>query len=792
MDDDLRFAEIVKRPLAGRLRGYWGLTGPGYLQSAMTLGGGTIASCVLLGSIAGYDLLWVQPLAILLGVLTLSVVARQTLNAQTPPYAEFWNRLHPLLAIAWATAALVATVLWHIPQYGLAANGVLVIGEGFGLSLDSLGGRIAIGAATLGAACVVLRLYHQGASGLKLYELTVKVLVWAIVLAFGVAALASDIDWGRLFLGFTGISFLRQLSASGLNPDALEPIVGGVAAAVGINMVFLYPYSLLKKSWGKKHLELAHFDLVSGMMVPFLFATSLMIIAVANTIGPAPGEAGLGVKDMREIIPVLDGILGGTMARLMIGLGMFAVAFSTIITHMLASGFIGCELFNLPHSGRARAFFSLLPAVGVIGVVIKFPFAAAVTASVLAAPLMPVAVVGFLILLNTRSYMGEAMPRGGWRVFWNSVLVTSIIVMSGGAYYAVVPKIKTLLAPAPAAVTAPVPAVAETPPTAMAPQATPPARLELAHEAMGATFELVLYAPAAGVGQEEMRPTAEAVWRDIDGLESRISNWRSDSLASQINREAAVRPISLNDDLAALLQTAKRLHADTGGAFDPTVGPLLEVWGFYAKDVQRPTDAALKQALDCTGLDHVVLDSAEQSVRFDKPCVRLDFGGIGKGLAADRAGALLRERGYRDALINAGTSTVLALGTPPGHEGWTVHVSQPYNRQGAPLDTVTLRDESLSTSAAFEDRLEIEQKRYGHILDPRTGWPVDDTVLSATAIAPLAIDSDALSTAFFVLGLEGTRAYCRAHPEVRAIVVLEEDGQPTPVRINFEPNKEQA
>jgi thiamine biosynthesis lipoprotein ApbE len=786
MNEEQQFAEIERRPFFGRLRGYWGLTGPGYLQSAMTLGGGTIASCVLLGSIAGYDLLWVQPLAILLGVLTLSVVARQTLNAQTPPYAEFWNRLHPALAIAWAAAALVATVLWHIPQYGLAANGMLVIGEGFGLTLDSLGGRIAIGAATLGAACVVLRLYHQGASGLKLYELTVKLLVWAIVLAFGVAALASDIDWTRLLLGFTGIGFYRQLMASGLNPDALEPIVGGVAAAVGINMVFLYPYSLLKKSWGKKQLELAHFDLVSGMMVPFLFATSLMIIAVANTIGPAAGEAGIGVKDMREIIPVLDGILGGTLARLMIGLGMFAVAFSTIITHMLASGFIGCELFNLPHSGKARAFFSLLPAVGVIGVVIKFPFAAAVTASVLAAPLMPVAVIGFLILLNTKDYMGAAMPRGGWRVFWNGVLVISILVMSAGAYFAVVPKVKTLLNPPPAA-----PAGTPTP-SAMAPTPESPARLELAHEAMGATFELVLYAPAAGIGQEEMRPTAEAVWRDIDGLESRISNWRSDSLASRVNREAATQPVSLNDDLTALLQTAKRLHDDTGGAFDPTVGPLLEVWGFYTKNIQRPTDEALKQALDCVGLEHVFLDAERQTVRFDNPCVRLDFGGIGKGLAADRAGSLLREQGYRDALINAGTSTVLALGTPPGHDGWTVNVGQPYNRQGAPLDTVTLRDESLSTSAAFEDRLEIEQKRYGHILDPRTGWPVDDTVLSATAIAPLAIDSDALSTAFFVLGLEGTRAYCRAHPEVRAIMVLEEDGRPTPVRINFEPNKEQA
>lgn len=792
MDDESRFERLAGQPLLGRLRGYWGLTGPGYLQSAMTLGGGTIASCVLLGSIAGYELLWIQPLAILLGMLTLAVIARQTLHSNTPPYAVFWERLHPALAIAWAAAALIATVLWHIPQYGLVANGAIVIGEGLGVSLDSSAGRLAIGLGTLAAACAVLRLYYQGATGLKLYELTVKVLVWAIVLAFGVAAFASGIDWGRLFLGFTGIGFIQHVRTAGINPDTIEPVVGGVAAAVGINMAFLYPYSLLKKGWNKRHLELAYFDLTSGMVIPFLFATALMIVAVANTIGPAAGASGIGVKDMREIIPVLDTILGSTLARLMIGLGMFAVAFSTIITHMLASGFIGCELFNLPHSGRGRVFFSLLPAVGVIGVVIKFPFAAAVTASVLAAPLMPVAVIGFLILMNTKSYMGDAMPRGGWRIFWNAVLVTSIIVMSAGAYYAIVPKLRTFLAPP-----APVAAASVAPPATPAGTPAPEdgqarARLELEHEAMGATFELILYAPKPGMGQEEMRPTAEALWRDLDGLESRISTWRPDSLASRVNREAASQPVSLNDDMTALLQTARRLYRDTEGAFDPTVGPLLEAWGFYAKQVRRPTDDALKQAMDCVGLSHVHLDDAAQSVRFDKPCVQLDFGGIGKGLAADRAGALLREQGYADALINAGTSTVLALGAPPGHEGWTVHVGQPYNRQGAPLETVTLRDESLSTSAAFEDRLEIEQKRYGHILDPRTGWPVDDTVLSATAIAPLAIDSDALSTAFFVLGVDGTRAYCRTHPEVRAIMVLEEDGRPTPVRINFEPNKEQA
>lgn len=783
MDDHSHLASLEGKPFATRLRGYWRLTGPGYLQSAMTLGGGTISSCVLLGSLAGYDLLWVQPLAITLGVLTLAAVAKQTLNSGDRPYAVFWERLHPGLAIAWAGAAFIATILWHIPQYGLTANGFIVVAEAVHLPLDNTPGRIAIGVGTLCAAIVIVRLYQSGASGLRLYERAVKVLVWSIILAFGVAAFASGIDFVRLFQGYTGISFLQHWRAGVIPGTAIEPVVAGIAAAVGINMIFLYPYSLLNKGWGKRHTEMAYFDLVSGMLIPFLFATTLMIVAVANTIGPAPGASGVGVRDMREVLPVLDGILGNGLARLVIGAGMFAVGFSTIITHMLACGFIGCELFNLPHNSRAKWWFSLAPAIGVVGVYIKFPFAAAVTASILAAPLLPVAVVGFLILMNSPGYMGKAMPRGGRRLAWNAVLATSIVVMSIGAYVSIKPKIVDILG------------MLRSQPVAAAvikAEEEPPARLYAEHAAMGTRFALTLVAPSSAFGPEEMRPAAETAWQDLDALENRISNWRPDSEVSRLNRTAAAGPVSVGGDILAMLLYAKGLHAETGGLFDPTVGPLLEAWGFYRKEGRLPSDTELAAALRCVGMDKVRVDADAATVAFDTDCLRLDFGGMGKGLALDRIAGPLRDAGYRNALLDAGTSTVLAMGAPPGAAGWTVDIRNPYTGDHAPVDRVVLRDEALSTSALYENYLELDGRRVGHILDPASGQPIGNEVLSATAIAPTGLESDALSTAFFALGLEGARAYCAAHPAVRAILIIEDNGRPRTVRVNFTPNEESA
>jgi len=782
MDEKAYLATLEHKPLLARLQGYLKLTGPGYMQSAMTLGGGTIASCVLMGSLLGYKMLWVQPLAILLGVFVMAAVGKITLLTQEKPYLAFWNRLHPGMALCWGISSFVATILWHIPQYGLTANGVIVLGEAAGIGLDSGVGRAGIGAGTLLSAFAIVYLYHTGASGLRYYEFLVKVLVWAIVLAFAVAAFASGIQWKELFLGLTGISFARMVADhGGLPPEVLSPMVGGLAAAVGINMLFLYPYSLLSRGWGKEHKELAYFDLGAGMVVPFLIATGFMIIAVANTIGPEGSALGGSVKDIREILPVLSGTLGENGARLIIGLGMWAVGFSTIITHMLACGFIGCEMFGIDLKDRRKLLFALAPAVGVVGVMIKYPFWAAVTASVFAAPLMPITVVGFILLLNMKSFLGANTPKGLGGALHNLMLVTSVVVLSLGAYFSLMGLYVSAVTPPPA------PAAVEAP----APQ--PEASLrewKYSHDAMGTTFEIRMM--AEGKFMEDLRPIADAAFAVIDELEARVSTWRPDSITSEVSRQAGIAPVAVDEDMMAMLQFSRELHEETGGVFDPTVGPLLEIWGKYKQRSEIPTDEELKRARALVGLNQAVLDESAGTVMLAQAGMRLDFGGIAKGLALDQAAAVLKEKGIKRAFLHSGMSTIVAIGAPPGTDGWTVELGNPYTDGQTVLDTILLADGALSSSASAMRYIVIDGKQFSHIIDPRTGFPTEGMALAAV-MGPTGMACDALSTTFFILGIEETRRYCREHNEYKALMVAATDTREAElIRINFTEEEEQS
>lgn len=793
MSEKEQLIELAGKPLGTRIAGYLKLSGPGYMQSAMTLGGGSIASCVLMGSLLGYQLLWVQPLAIFLGFCVLGAVAKQTCETGEKPYEAFWNRLHPAMAIAWGVAALVATILWHIPQYSLTANGAVELANGAGIDLSSDYARGFIGLVVLAAAGYVCYLYSTGAKGLKIYETLVKVLVWGIVGAFAVVAVTTGIDFKELFLGLTGISFFLRVMESGFPESTIIPVVGGIAAAVGINMVFLYPYSLLNKHWGKEHRELAFFDLLSGMVLPFILATSFMMIAVANTIGPEPGHlAADAVKDIRAILPVLNETLGATLSLLLIGLGMFAIGFSTIITHMLASGFIGCELFGFEYQGKAKFWFSLLPAVGIIGVLIDFPWYAAVTASSLAAPLMPIAVVGFIILLNSKTYMGDARPEGVARIFWNVTLVAAVLIMSVAGYNGLTKNWEVLqekIGGTPAVEAEPAPEAAEETasrffPPAHAGEQPATVKQEVTRNLMGTQFEITMYAPADQFNATSLADIGLAALDRVEELERRVSNWRLDSFTAKVNRLAAKEPVQVHPDLMGLVQAAQAAYDDTGGVFDVTVGPLLDLWGVYRKQQHFPSDDEIQAALQQVGFNKVQVDYDKRTVFFTQPGLRLDFGGIGKGYALDVAAQVIKNSGIESALLSGGDSTYVAIGAPPGTKGWSIVIDKIYQDADDYVDKVVIKDEAFSTSSGEGRQFEKDGKRFTHIYDPRTGHAVDAT-LGAMAITPTGTLADVLSTTFLIYSEDEIRAYCDAHPDVKAIKVGLVDGKPHPVRINF-------
>ena len=253
----------------------------------------------------------------------------------------------------------------------------------------------------------------------------------------------------------------------------------------------------------------------------------------------------------------------------------------------------------------------------------------------------------------------------------------------------------------------------------------------------------------------------------VQQLEQLLSVYRDDAHLATINRTAADSPVEVEAELYSLLKRSEQICADTIGAFDPAAGALVSLWRRCRHEHRIPTADEIEAARAVTGLHHVCFDDANRTVQFDASGVEFNLGAIGKGHAVDRAGEHLLERGVSNWLVHGGRSSVRAQGTHAGLDGWPVGLRNPLLPDKL-FATLLLKDAALSTSGTAVQWFRHEGKRYGHILDPRTGWPVE-TMLSVSVIAPDAALADALSTAFFVLGVENALRCCDNFPSVGAV-----------------------
>jgi thiamine biosynthesis lipoprotein len=290
-----------------------------------------------------------------------------------------------------------------------------------------------------------------------------------------------------------------------------------------------------------------------------------------------------------------------------------------------------------------------------------------------------------------------------------------------------------------------------------------PVRYEASHDAMGTVFTIVAY----GRDAKYLGEVANEIFEEIDRLDAQMSNYKPESEVSALNRQAARRAVIIEPALFALIEDSLRYSRETEGAFDITVGPLMEAWGFFRGQGRVPTTAELARVIERVGYRHVRLDSGRREVRFDREGVELDLGGIAKGYAVDRAVEILRENGVTAALVSSGTSSLYALGAPPGERGWKVNLRDPLEA-GKVGDVVWLKDYSLSVSGNYEKFFTLQGRTYAHIMDPRTGRPVEN-MLATAVLARRTTESDALSTAFFVLGPRGSRRYLATHSDLAVI-----------------------
>jgi len=513
------------------LRAYTRLSGPGWLQSAITLGGGSLAGSLFLGVLGGMSLLWLQLVAIMMGVVMLSAISYVTLSTGQRPFQAINQHINPVLGWGWLIATCMANLIWCMPQFSLcyAALQKNLIG---GPIDESDGAKLIVSAAILALAAFVVFLNGRQGLAAKAFDWFLKALVGMVVVCFvGVVAylgLNGQLNWGQVLAGFvpdlsqwtrpTGeIAGLLSSLPDGLSEFWSEKVIkeqrsvmiGAAATAVGINMTFLMPYSMLSRGWDKPFRGLARFDLCTGMAIPYVVVTSCVVIAAASTFHAAIDEelvsddpavmqtsalfagassilaarveheigteaykamgeeeqfaqmaalpeaekriaASLVRRNAFQLSQSLAPLLGQSTANIIFGVGVLGMGFSSIIILMLINGYAFCELVGRPQGGTPHFIGCLIAGVcGALWFQIWDGDAKlwlAILASSFGMMLLPIAYVTFMMMMNSRSLLGDEKPTGQSMVVWNILMGISVmgaIVAAATAIYdkANVPKV---------------------------------------------------------------------------------------------------------------------------------------------------------------------------------------------------------------------------------------------------------------------------------------------------------------------------------------------------------------
>tara|TARA_B100001741_G_C16525621_1_gene586932 strand:+ start:80 stop:1750 length:1671 start_codon:yes stop_codon:yes gene_type:complete len=501
-------AEVNQKPLLSRWGTFAKLSGPGWLQGAITLGGGSLAGSLYLGVIGGYELLWLQPLMMIFGVLMLSVIGYVTLSTGEKPFVAINKHINPVLGWGWLVAAMLANLVWAMPQFSL---GTAALQQNFGI-LNGDSGDYWCALLLFFVGSVVVWSYESGSKGIKIFETILKVMVAIVVLSFFgvVVVMAGNLDWGAIFAGFIpnfsllsepASKFTEIISESSnqeywreiILDSQRDRMVTAAATAVGINMTFLLPYSMLRKGWGKEHRGLATFDLSIGLFLPFFLATTCVVIASAsqfhgkydeglldsskataltkklegafnkniaafkakNVEGTDPNKvdreiaAMLVSRDSFQLAGSLESLTGNkNLTQAIFGVGVLGMAISTIIILMLINGFVTTEMFGAEIGGMKHKIGSILPGItGALGFLFLWSnadakFWLAVPTSVFGMVLLPIAYITFFLMINSKSLMGEAIPKGNKRILLNIAMLVALTAATIGAGWSIWSKIQ--------------------------------------------------------------------------------------------------------------------------------------------------------------------------------------------------------------------------------------------------------------------------------------------------------------------------------------------------------------
>jgi Mn2+/Fe2+ NRAMP family transporter len=517
--------EAQAQGTAATLGAFTKLSGPGWLQSAVTLGGGSLAGALFLGILGGTNLLWLQLMAITMGVVMLSAISYVTLSTGERPFRAINTHINPVLGWGWLIATCMANIIWAMPQFALcyAALQKNLIGPPLDESAPS---KLIVSVILLSLAFTVVLMNGRQGAAAKAFDMFLKLLIAMVVICFvGVViylGLQGQLNWGKILSGFipnlnqwsqpTGevaqlLSTLPQsvqdFWSGRVVSEQRSVMIGAAATAVGINMTFLMPYSMLSRGWDKPFRGLARFDLCTGMAIPYVLVTSCVVIAAATMFHAAADEAFLSsdVETMKtsslfekarpafaarvademgaeafdaldenaqnlriaqldqnekrvasslvkrnafQLSQALSPLLGERTANLIFGIGILGMGFSTIIILMLINGYAFCELLGKEQGGVPH-FLGCLVA-GVSGA-LWFEFWdgeaklwLAILASSFGMMLLPIAYFTFFMMMNSKSLLGDEKPTGFSMLVWNVLMLLSVAGAVVAAAFAIYDK----------------------------------------------------------------------------------------------------------------------------------------------------------------------------------------------------------------------------------------------------------------------------------------------------------------------------------------------------------------
>lgn len=277
-------------------------------------------------------------------------------------------------------------------------------------------------------------------------------------------------------------------------------------------------------------------------------------------------------------------------------------------------------------------------------------------------------------------------------------------------------------------------------------------------------------------GDHVAQKNMDDIQRMLERMDMEFSRTKEDGEIYAVNQAAGKEAVKVSDETLDIVKESVKYAAEMDGLFDPTIGPLVDLWNIGSGGTTVPDKAAIDKARKLTNYKDVIIDDNAKTVKLAKEGMVLDMGGIGKGYAADRIADYLKEQGLNSAMINLGGSSIIALGAKPGGSKWNIGLQDPDQSRGTQLGTIKIEDEVIDASGVYERFFMQDGVRYHHILDPRTGFPSQNGLKSITIMSPNAMDADALSTGVFLMGLEEGMKYLEALPEnVEAFFITDDN-----------------